>query len=173
MRFHTTGRLMFLAALAAFVGIQAFGQGPRGSAELKTAGGSITLDYGKPALQGRDMLSQLQVGMFWRMGSNMATVIKTPVDLNFGSVRILKGNYSLWLEKIAGEKFQLVFNSLTGEWGTEHDPQKDVAKVALIRDTLSSPVEVLTLDLKEAANGGTFQMSWGTTKLSADFKAGK
>jgi hypothetical protein len=145
-------------------------QGNRGAATLKTPGGPITIDYGRPALKGRDMIDQLQDGMVWRMGNNTATVLNTPVDLMFGSTPVNKGSYSLWLEKSAGGKFQLVFNSQTGQWGTMHDPQKDVHKVALKREALSSPVEVFTIELKQAGAGGSFQMSWGNTKLSSDFQ---
>src|SRR5512147_1257811 len=58
---------------------------PRGKAELKAGSGSITIDYGRPDLKGRDMLSQLTVGQAWRMGNNQATVFSTPVDLTFGT----------------------------------------------------------------------------------------
>jgi hypothetical protein len=81
---------------------------PRGKAELSAGTGSITVDYGRPELKGRDMLAQLQVGQFWRMGMNQAAVLTTPVDLTFGSVKIPKGAYSIWLKLAAAEKFELV-----------------------------------------------------------------
>ncbi len=76
------------------------------------------------------MLSQLLEGSFWRMGMNQATVLTTPVDLVFGTTKVAKGAYSLWLKK-EGPKYMLVFNSQTGQWGTQHDPAKDVTSVAL------------------------------------------
>lgn len=159
-----------LALLASSLVTCLHAQGDRGTATLKTPGGSITIDYGRPALKGRDMLGQLQDGMVWRMGTNTATDLNTPVDLMFGSTHVNKGSYSLWLEKSAGDKYQLVFNSQAGQWGTMHDPSKDVQKVALKKETLSSPVEIFTIDLKQAGAGGSFQMSWGNTKLSTDFQ---
>ncbi len=59
------------------------GQGGRGKAELKAASGSVTIDYGRPALKGREMLAQLKPGDSWRMGMNQATTLTTPVDLAF------------------------------------------------------------------------------------------
>jgi len=159
-----------IGTLGTFLMIPLFGQGRRGHAELKTAGGAVTVDYGQPALKGRDMLSQLTEGSFWRMGMNEATVLTTPVALMFGSTHVDKGSYSLWLEKAAGDKYQLVFNSQTGQWGTQHDPGKDVHKVPLKKEALSNPVEVYLISLKDAPNGGTFQMEWGVTKLSAGFQ---
>lgn len=154
--------------LAAFVAAPAAAQGARGKAEMKAGSGSITIDYGRPSLKGRDMLSQLQEGAFWRMGMNEATVLATPVDLAFGATKVPKGSYSLWLKK-QGDKFVLVFNSQTGQWGTSHDPSKDVYSVPMAAESLSSPVETFTIDLKSAAKGGEVDLSWGGTKLTAGF----
>ncbi len=151
--------------------VPTFAQGNRGKAELKLSGGTITVDYGRPSLQGRDMLSKLQNGQFWRMGMNQSTTFTTPVDLNFGSTKISKGSYSLWLLK-SGSDFQLVFNSQTGQWGTQHDPSKDVAKVTMKQESIPSSVETFTINLENASGGGTFQMEWGKTRLSASFTTG-
>ncbi len=148
--------------------LTAFAQGSRGKAELKTGAGSITIDYGRPSLKGRDMISQLKEGDFWRMGMNQATVLTSPVDLMFGATKVPKGSYSLWLKK-QGDSYVLVFNSQTGQWGTSHDPSKDVYGVDLNKDALSSPVEMFTIDLKPAPKGGQFSLIWGSTKLLADF----
>lgn len=164
--------LLGVGALAFVFAVPAGAQAARGKAELKAGESAITVDYGRPSLKGRDMLSQLQEGAFWRMGMNEATVLKTPVDLRFGSVPIAKGAYSLWLKR-AGDNFELVFNSQTGQWGTEHDPAKDVASVAMTKQALGSPVEMFTMELGPAPKGGTLSLSWGATKLSAGFEAGK
>jgi len=150
--------------------IGALAQGSRGKAEMKAGAGMITVDYGQPALKGRDMLSKLEVGGFWRMGSNQATTLTTPVDLMFGATKIAKGSYSLFLKRESADAYQLAFNSQTGQWGTQHDASKDVALVPVKKETLTSPVEVLTIELKPAAGGGTFSLSWGTMRCSADFK---
>lgn len=148
-------------------------QGNRGKAELKTGAGSITVDYGRPVLKGRDMLSQLKPGDFWRMGMNQATTLTTPVDLTFGGTKVRKGSCSLFLTRAASDKFELVLNSQTGQWGTEHDPAKDTGRISLKKEAAPSAVEAFTIELKEAPEGGTFVMMWGTTRLSADFQTAK
>ncbi len=150
--------------------VSCFAQGSRGKAELKAGTGSITIDYGRPALKGRDMLSQLQVGESWRMGNNMATVLTTPVDLTFGSTKVAKGSYSLFLKLAAPNNYVLTLNSQTGQWGLQHDVSKDICSVPLKKEALGSAVEVFTIDLKEAPKGGTIALSWGTTLLTADFQ---
>lgn len=172
MNFKKAFALLICAALA----VSCFAQmkmAPRGKAELAAGPGSITIDYGRPELKGRDMLSKLEVGQFWRMGSNMATVINTPVDLAFGSVKVPKGAYSLWLKLASPGQFELVFNSQTGQWGMQHDASKDVYQVPMKKETLSNSVETFTIDLKSAPKGGAFILNWGTTALSADFQFGQ
>ncbi len=161
-----------LAVLSALLTAPASAQAVRGRAEMKAGSGAITVDYGQPTLKGRDMLSQLQEGAFWRMGMNQATVLTTPVDLTFGKTLVAKGAYSLWLKK-TGDAFQLVFNSQTGQWGTQHDPAKDVHTVAMTKTALASPVEAFTMELAPAAKGGSLNLSWGAEKLSAPFEVGK
>ena len=153
--------------------VSALAQGNRGKAELDTAAGAITIDYGRPSLKGRDMLSRLQVGQYWRMGMNQATVLATPVDLSFGTVKVPKGSYSLWLKLAAQHKYELVVNSQTGQWGTQHDTSSDLCEVPLKEESSQNPVEVFTIELSGAPEGGVFSLSWGSTVLSADFRFAK
>lgn len=146
-----------------------FAQGARGKAEMKAAGGSITIDYGRPSLKGRDMLSQLAVGSFWRMGSNMASVLTTPVDLTFGDVKVPAGSYSIWLKRAAADSFELVFNSQTGQWGMQHDVSKDLYAVPMKNETKSTSTETFTIDFKSEPAGGTLVLDWGNTLMSAGF----
>jgi hypothetical protein len=144
--------------------------GARGKAELKAGDGSITIDYGQPALKGQDRLSQLQVGAFWRMGNNLSTTLKTPVDLTFGSVKVPKGAYSLWLKRATPEQFELAFNSQTGQWGMQHDVSKDVYQAPLKKEAIKDPVEVFNIKLDSAAKGGVLVLTWGTTQLKTEFQ---
>jgi hypothetical protein len=144
-------------------------QGARGKAELKAGAGNITIDYGRPSSPGRDRVEELQVGDVWRMGKDQSATFTTPAGLSFGAVKIPKGSYSIWLKRVAADKFELVFNSQTGKWGTDHDASKDIASVPLKKESLPSLVETFTIELKPAQNGGTFEMMWGKTKLSAAF----
>ena len=57
------------------------------------------------------------------------------------------------LAQEAGEAFLLVFNSQTGQWGTQHDPAKDVASVTMTKSPLPAPVETFTIGLAPAPEG--------------------
>jgi hypothetical protein len=104
---------------------------------------------------------------------NATTKFTTPVDLMFDAVKLPKGVYSLWLLKVSATEYKLVFNSDVPDMGMSHDAAKDVATVPLQKEGRSDNVEMFTMDLKGAPEGGTFIMTWGTSNLSATFKIAK
>ena len=145
-------------------------QTDRGTAELAAAGGRIVVDYGRPQLKGRDPLTWQKDGSYWRMGMNDMTTLTTPVDLMFGSTRIAKGAYGLWLLKVSGDRYELVFNSEASGMGMMHDKTKDVASIPLKKEAAPGAVEVFKIELKDAPKGGTLALNWGTVRLSGDFQ---
>ena len=160
-----------ITLFAITVVIHVFPQGNRGKAQLDVQNGTVTVDYGRPSLNGRDMLAQLMVGDYWRMGTNQVTVITVSADAYVGGIKVPKGSYSLWLTKRGVDNYVLVFNSQTGQSGTEHDPSKDLYRVPLMKEELSSPVETFTIELKPVPlKGGILEMSWGDTKLMTTFQ---
>src|SRR5262245_44332945 len=52
----------------------------RGTASAAFGDKSVSINYGRPQLQGRDVLAMATDGMVWRMGMNEATEIKTDTD---------------------------------------------------------------------------------------------
>jgi hypothetical protein len=165
-------KLTCLVCLLLLVALPGSAQGDRGKSELSTPKGSMAVEYGRPQLKGRDPLTMQKDGQYWRMGSNDMTTWKTPVDLMFGATKVPAGNYGLWLLK-TGNKYELVFNSVTEGMGMVHDKTKDVASVPMKQGTAGAPAEALTLELKGAPGGGVFSVAWGTLALSTDFKFSK
>ena len=159
-----------MAMVIAFLMTSAYPQQDRGKAELKSPGGTIVVDYGRPQLKGRDPLTWQQDGTYWRMGMNDITAFTTPVDLLFGSTKIAKGTYGLWLHKVSADRYELVFNSQSTGMGMSHDKSNDIGSASMKMERAAKPVELFTIDLAGAQQGGAFVMTWGTTKLSTDFK---
>ncbi len=157
--------MLALALASMLIVVPVFAQGERGKAELSTGSGSITIDYGRPSLQGRDPLSMQKEGSSWRMGKDEATTLTTPVGLAFGAAKIAKGSYTLQLLKTSANSYELVFNPKSGQGG-------DATKVPLKKLEGPSSVELFTIELKQASNGGTFVLTWGTAQLAADFRIG-
>jgi DUF2911 family protein len=134
---------------------------PRGEASVTLAGKPIVVDYGRPALKGRDMLAKAEVGQEWRMGADSPTTLKTPVTLAFGSTAVAPGEYVLKAKKVSDTEWTLKL---------EKD-DKTAAEIPLKVSPLEATVELFTIDLAEDKGAGVFKMSWGTRALSARFTA--
>ena len=57
----------------------------RGTIEVTLGEIQVSVNYGRPQLQGRDIISQLQAGQVWRLGMNEATALETTGVLAFGA----------------------------------------------------------------------------------------
>ena len=134
-------------------------QAPRGEAKLTLAGKKIGIDYGRPALKGRDMLGQLPAGQSWRMGADSDTTLQTAGDLSFGTIVLPKGKYVLTALRSADNKWTLV---ATGD---------KVVEIPLAAETLTAPVELFTIELSAKGSGGLLVTKWQTLQLSAPFTA--
>jgi hypothetical protein len=146
----------------------------RGKSEITLNGKTISVDYGRPTLHGRtvgEMLAQLKEGGFWRLGADSSTTFVAGADLAFGSKTVPAGAYSLWAEKLAGNKWDLVFNKQHGQWGTQHDPKLDLVKVPLHESKASDSAEMVTIKLANEGGGGHFSVQWGDLMLATNFKA--
>ena len=66
-------RIRFLGGVLAAILLAVptvFAQSPRGTAEAMVGGAKVSIEYGRPSLQGRDMLGQVTAGMVWRLGAD-------------------------------------------------------------------------------------------------------
>lgn len=160
-------------ALAASLGLAvapALAQSPRGTAEGTVGGASVSVEYGRPSLAGRDMLSRVEDGMVWRLGADQSTTLTTSAALEIGDASLAAGSYSLFARKTA-DGWVLLVNSATGQWGTEHESAKDVAEVPLSVSTGES-VEQFTISIEEHGGSQMLHFAWGETTLMASVSAG-
>jgi hypothetical protein len=135
----------------------------RGESKATVAGKSVAVEYGRPALAGRDMLGKAVPGTPWRMGSGSPTSLKTEADLAFGTVALPKGTYHLTAVK--NEK---------GDWtAIASDPttKAEKGRFPLVSTVLKAPVEQFTIELTGKGDAGEFAMMWGTAKMAASFTA--
>lgn len=132
----------------------------RGEAKVTLAGKKIAIDYGRPALAGRDMLARLQPGQPWRLGADAETTLTTDADLMFGAVAVPKGLYVLEAKRGADGKWTLI---ATGGG--------KAIEVPLVEATLPASVELFTIELSGKGNAGQLVTKWQTLQLSAPFTA--
>jgi hypothetical protein len=144
----------------------------RGTAEIELGATQVSINYGRPQLQGRDMLSQLQDGQVWRLGMNDATTLETSSDLAFGDTIIQAGRYSIWAKKVTSNDWLLIFNSETDISGLERNPENDFAEIPLENSALSKSVEQFTIELNPVGEGSAeILMKWAKLQLRVLFNS--
>src|SRR5436309_740506 len=117
MKRFLSGALAVAGALA--LAAPAWAQSDRGTSKLTLGNKKISIDYGRPALNGRkveDLLSQLPADKVWRLGMNQSTTLITTGELTFGDVKIPAGTYSLFAKQEGDNSWKLIFNKQHGQW---------------------------------------------------------
>jgi hypothetical protein len=130
----------------------------------------LVVDYGRPHKRGREIFGTVVPwNQVWRTGANAATGFTTDADIKVGDATIPKGSYTIWtLPSPSGAK--LIVNSQTGQWGTEYDSTKDLARLNLAADQLAQPVEVFTIGIDpQGDRGGVLRLQWDRTQYSLPF----
>jgi Protein of unknown function (DUF2911) len=138
----------------------------RGTAKATVAGKEVSIDYGRPELQGRDMLAKLSVGDSWRLGADSPTALKTAADLSFGAVVVPAGEYVLKLTRGDGDTWLL--NVLRKSAAGAGDKLVDVPLKAT---PIDASVETFTMELTGSGSAGILALKWGKTSLGAAFTA--
>src|SRR5690554_4537779 len=129
---------------------------PAKTAEGTVNGAEITIQYSSPAVKGRQIWGELvPYNKVWRAGANEATIFETSKDIKIEGKELPAGKYSFFI--IPGEKQStFIFNSETGQWGTQYDESKDVIRVPVQSQKNSSLVERLTYEITKDG----FQVRW-------------
>ncbi len=90
----------------------------------------ITINYGSPAVKGRQIWGALvPYNEVWRTGANEATNIEFSKDVIIEGQELKAGKYGLFT--IPGEsEWTIIFNSVWDQWGAyDYDASKDVLRI--------------------------------------------
>jgi hypothetical protein len=142
----------------------------RGKAEATVKGKAISINYGRPALKGRDLLAQAKTGMVWRLGTNEATEITTAGDLVVGGKELKAGKYSLWVRKTGEDTWTLAFHPKTGVWGAPALKEGYAAELPLKLTKADDSAEQLMIHLADRDGKAEVQIHWGTALLTGRFE---
>ena len=138
----------------------------RGHAETTVDGKKMSIDYGRPSLRGRDMLSRASVGTVWRLGMDEATEIDSETHMVIEGTELKAGKYSLWARMIGAGEWVLAFHETTGIWGQPELRFGHVAELPLKLETVSEGFDQLTIHLKDRGDSVEIKIHWGTTVLT-------
>jgi hypothetical protein len=192
-------RFAAMAVLTALLAASpALAQNPRGAAVTRIAGKQVAIDYGRPALKGRDLnelLKQLPADRMWRAGENQVTTFTTEAALMIGGKKVPAGKYSLYVH--AGEKgaWALVLNRDLGQplgkiwaqapdnlknepWPHLDDYQKSIAPTEVVRAKMTpakagAPADLFTVSFAPKGAGADLTLVWGNEAWSVDVMPAK
>jgi len=155
------------------------GTGGGGSAHVKTewvvSGAHVSVAYGRPTLKGRDQATLMPPGRPWRTGADAATVLTTDKPLTFGKVVLQPGSYTINTQP-GQAAWELIFGKLEkpGQWGVPYLPALEIGRAPMTLQTLSKPVEQLTISIdRPGAGNQRLRIEWGTVSATTPFTVGK
>lgn len=186
-------RLVRLVAVGAVAGA-ALGQtpAPRDLATIEIDGKKISIDYGRPALNGRnidELLKRLPAGGMWRAGSEQVTTLTTETDLMVAGKKVAAGKYSLYVHCPESGEFSVVVNRDLGQplgeiWDQAPDHlakepwprsayEQQIGSQEVVRAPMKGGTESdfknrFTIALVPLKKGAILRMSWGNQSWSAD-----
>ncbi len=139
---------------------------PRDTVKAEINGAHVMIDYGRPSARGRLVFGGIVPwDSVWRTGANSATQLITDRELRFGSVSVPAGTYSLFT--IPGkDRWTFIINQQHGQWGTNYDQSKDLARVPI---EVKQRKEFLERFQFEIEPGGIIRFEWENTEASIPF----
>jgi Protein of unknown function (DUF2911) len=143
--------------------------GERQTSEITVKGKTLSINYGSPNLNGRDVFSLAPVGTVWRLGKNQATEITTTGDLTVAGKTLKAGKYSLWAKKTGANAWVLAFHPKTGVWGQPELKEGYVAELPLKVEKVGDAAEQLNISLVDMKGKAGIKIHWGTAVLSGAF----
>lgn len=142
---------------------------PPDTVRTTIGGANLVVAYSRPFKRGRVIFGNIVPwNQVWRTGANAATMFTTDKDLVFGSTVVPAGKYTLWtVPTPSGAK--LIFNSETGQWGTDYHADKDFTRVDLAGKQVSPPVEEFVIGVVPQGTGGQLSFTWDDRQYFVPF----
>jgi hypothetical protein len=192
-------RLAVLAALAATaLASPALAQAPRGSAVTTLGTNKITIDYGRPALKGRDLnvlMKDLPADRIWRAGENEVTTFTTGAPVSIGGKTVPAGKYSLYVQADEKRAWALILNSDPGvplgkiwdkapdnmknapwpylEGYTKSIGDKEVVRAKMTATKAGAPADLYTMSFAPKGKNAELTLAWGNEAWSIEVQPAK
>lgn len=141
---------------------------PRQSVEQQLSISNIKVDYGRPAVKGREIFGKLvPFNEVWRAGANGSTKITFGQDFMFGGKMVKAGTYGLFIIPTATE-WTVILNKDANGWGAyEYDAKNNVLETKVPVQKLAMKQEWMKIDLDDLSETSVnLTFMWDMTKVS-------
>jgi hypothetical protein len=183
---------MMLLGSAAMV----YGQGPWDIAKTSIEGKRVSIEYGRPRLNGKDLadlIKMLQPDRIWRAGSGAVTILTTEANLLIGGKKVPVGNYSLYMYCPEKGDYALIVNKVISEPAENPLPKPDsdrsnrpyphfmdysfiaaeeVARVPM-KPGSAPRMEALLYEFEPSGQGALLTIRWGVQAWTVEFLPAK
>lgn len=125
-------------------------------------GVTIKINYSRPSLKGRDLVSLTPPGEVWRTGANEATTFEIDKNVKVNGQELPAGKYSLYTIPDESQS-TIIFNKTWEQWGTQYSQEADALRVQVATNLNNPMVEQFTIT---ANKNGKIDLLWGDAVLS-------
>ena len=140
---------------------------PLATASGVIGGKTITINYGSPAVKGREVWGALvPYGQVWRAGANEATTIEFSKDVSIEGKALPAGKYGFFTIPNANE-WTIIFNKVPNQWGAfKYDAAQDALRVTVKPKKAKS----FTEKLGYTVNKNSVSLTWENTEVAFSVK---
>ncbi len=138
----------------------------------KESNKKIKIIYSRPQLNGRSLEKLAPEGEVWRTGANEAAEITLYEPMIVGKeARVEAGTYTFYL--IPGkEEWTGIISSDLNVWGSYfYNKKNDIARFSIPATSDKDTLEAFSITFREAEEGATMHLGWGTVRLEIPFKS--
>jgi len=148
----------------------------------RRTGDRVTITYGRPYTKSprTGEMRKIWGGLVpWdkpdRLGADEATLLITQQPLQIGDIAVPAGAYTLYTVPSENGPSKLAFSTNIGKWGIPVDTTHDLARFDLVKTTLATPVDQLTIAVEndKDTGGGVIKIQWETTQFALPFTVKK
>lgn len=145
---------------------------PPAKASVELSHSHISIAYSAPSMRNRKIMGALvPYDKVWRTGANAATTLTTDATVTIGSATVPAGTYTLY-SLPSQSTWKLIINKQTGQWGTEYDPARDLARVEMKTNPLPTAQETMSISFEDTHGSQTqLHIRWENTDVSVPVAA--
>lgn len=141
---------------------------PREKAEGEINGVKVTVDYGSPAVKGREIWGGLEkYDVVWRAGANATTAVTFSDAVEIGGEVVEAGTYGLYIIPRENEDWTVIINTdwdreKHGAWGAySYKKENDVVRVDITPEFVDENQERLSYSVED----GGISFAWEKARL--------
>jgi hypothetical protein len=131
------------------------------------AGTTITINYSKPSLKGRELTDLIPLGKVWRTGANEATTFEINKDVKINGKDLKAGKYGLYTIPGGEGVSTVIFNKVWNQWGLSYSQDEDALRIQATTRMGNPFMEQFKITVDKT---GLVRILWGEASIDFEVK---